>query len=247
MLEHGMRIGICDDEKVFVGVIEKYLKDCMANLEEHYAQVTVECFSSGEELLAAYQESKRYDLLFLDLKMKKLNGFETAGHIRLLDNKVIIIFITSLTEYVMQSFEYRPFWYLIKPVKEEKFHNVFFKALSEYASVNHNEYAFKTREEGIERINISRILYLESISRQIRLHSLDGDYDFYASINKEEIKLLRQGFVRIHKSFLVNLFFFQRVNKSNLVLKNGETLPISERRYKDVYNAYTDYLARSSL
>lgn len=242
-----MRIGICDDEKVFIDLLTKYCKNCATYVEENYGQVAIESFYSGEELLENYNPDKRFDILFLDLKMKQLNGFETARQIRAFDNKVIIIFITSLAQYVMKSFEYKPFWYLIKPVSEDNFRNIFIKALSEFASVNYREYAFRTREEGVERINIGNIIYLESISRQIRLHTTYEDFFFYAGISREEEKLSKFNFIRIHKSYLVNAQYIQRINKTSLTLKDGDTLAISERRYKAVFDFFTDYLARSSL
>lgn len=242
-----MRIGICDDEKAFIDLLVKYCRNCTTYIEDNYGQTAVESFSSGEELLDAYHQSKRFDILFLDLRMKRLNGFETAKQIRVFDNKVIIIFITSMAQYVIKSFEYRPFWYLIKPVSEENFRSVFFKALSEYASVNYHEYAFKTKEGGMEKINIGNIIYLESITRQIKLHTTDEDYFFYAGISKEEEKLSQFDFIRIHKSYLVNTQYIQRINRASLTLNDGETLPIGERRLKVVFDFFTDYLARSSL
>jgi two-component system response regulator LytT len=242
-----MQIAVCDDEKVFMDQMMKYLDKHIPLLEETYGQIAVETFSSGEALLCAYQENKRYDILFLDLRMDKINGFEAARQIRLMDNRVIIIFITSLMEYVFKSFEYKPFWYMTKPITESGYISVLKKALAEHHSVITNEYAFKTREDGLERVNITNIIYLESLSRQIKLHTIDGDYFFYGSINKEEAKLTPFGFVRIHKSFLVNTLFIQRVGRTSLYLKNGEALPISERRYKTVFDVYTDFLARSSI
>jgi DNA-binding LytR/AlgR family response regulator len=242
-----MRIGICDDERVFLDLLTKYCRKCATYLEGNHDAITVETFCSGEELLEAYSKNDRFDILYLDLKMKRINGFETARQVRNYDSRVIIIFITSLSQYVMKSFEYKPFWYLVKPVSEEKFRSVFIKAISEYSSVNFHEYTFKTREEGIERININDIIYLESISRQIRLHTSNEDYYFYAGINREEEKLKRFDFIRIHKSYLVNVQHIRRINKTNVTLKNGHSLPISERRHKAVLDFYTDYLARSSL
>ncbi len=242
-----MQIAICDDEKVFRNQLMKYLDKHIPLLEETYGQIAVEYFDSGETLLCAYRESKRFDILFLDLRMERVNGFEAANQIRMMDNRVIIIFITSLAEYVFRSFEYKPFWYMIKPITENSFIDVLKKALAEHQAYLSNEYAFKTREEGLERVNIAHIIFMESLSRQIKMHTVDGEYFFYGSINREEAKLSPVGFVRIHKSYLVNVLFIQRVGKTNLYLKNGRSLPISERRYKTVFDVYTDYLARSSI
>ena len=242
-----MRIGICDDEKIYVDNLTKYYRNCVSYVEKNFGLIDIDTFASGEELLEVYRENRQYDILFLDIKMKIMNGFETAKQIRTFDNKVIIIFITSLAQYVFKSFEFKPFWYLIKPVSEENFRDVLYKALTDLTTTIYHEYAFKTREGGIEKVNINSIIYFESISRQVRLHTLEEDFSFYASISNEEEKLANTNFIRVHKSYLVNMQYIKRINQAHLTLKTGETVPISERRYKAVYDFFTNYLARSSL
>ena len=241
-----MRIGFCDDDRVFLELLAVYCRECLPFVDQD-EQVDAECMSSGEKLLESYRRGKTFDILFIDLKMKGLNGFETARQIRMVDNRVIIIFVTSLAHCVMKCFEYKPFWYLIKPVTRKSFKNVFMKAVAEYMSANRAEFAFSTRTDGTTKLSIGNIIYLESISRRIRLHAADGDYFFYAGINEEEKKLSKYDFIRIHKSYLVNPHYIKQINRSWLTLKDGQRLPVSERRYKAIYDLYTDYLARSSL
>lgn len=241
-----MRIGVCDDDRAYQELLASYCRDCLPyiNLEE---QAEVECLSSGEELLKSYRQNKPYDIVFLDLKMRPLNGFETARQIRMFDNQVIIIFVTSLSQYVLKSFEYKPFWYLIKPVTPNHFRDVFTKAVAERLSANCAEYVFRTKAEGVVKISVGSIIYLESHARRIRLHTLDSDYYFYSGITDEEKKLSKYDFIRIHKSYLVNSQYIRQINRTWLTLKDGERLPISARRYKAVFDFFTDYLARSSL
>lgn len=241
-----MRIGICDDDPVFLEFMSTYCRECLSGIEDE-VQADVECMTSGEEVLEFYRLNKPLDILFLDLRMKPLNGFETARRIRLIDNQVIIIFVTSLAQYVMKSFEYKPFWYLVKPVTRKSFRNVFMKAITERLSGKHTEYVFSTRSEGIVKLNVADILYLESRSRRIRLRTADGDHIFYGGITEEEKKLAKYDFIRIHKSYLVNPLYIKKITRNWLILKTGERLPVSERRYKAVFDFYTDYLARSSL
>ncbi|HOP73293.1 LytR/AlgR family response regulator transcription factor [Thermoclostridium caenicola] len=241
-----MRIGFCDDDKAFLELLASYCKESLPYID-YDGQVDVECLSSGEEILESYRRNKPYDILFLDLKMKPINGFETARQIRMFDNQVIIIFVTSLTDYVLKSFEYKPFWYLIKPVTQKNFKNVFMKAVAERLSANRAEYLFRTKAEGVMKLNVGSIIYLESQSRRIRLHTVDSDYYFYSGMNEEEEKLSRYDFIRVHKSYLVNPQYIKQINRTWLVLKDGERLPVSERRYKAVFDFFTDYMARSSL
>jgi len=241
-----MRIGFCDDDRGFLELLASYCSECLPFID-HDEQVDVECISSGEEILESYRRGKPFDILFLDLKMKPLNGFEIARQVRMVDNRSIIIFVTSLAQYVLKSFEYKPFWYLIKPVNRKNFRDVFMRAVAEYLSANRPEYVFSTKSEGTVKLSIGGIIYLESLSRRIRLHTSDGDYFFYSGISTEEKKLSKYGFIRIHKSYLVNPHYIKQINRNWLTLVDGKRLPVSERRYKAVLDFYTDYLTRSSL
>ncbi len=242
-----MQIAVCDDEKVFLDLFSGYIKNCMATCEEYNNEVTIDAYSSGELLLEAYNQGQTYDIIFLDIRMDGLNGFDTAKMIRELDSRTMIVFITSLSDYIFNSFEYRPFWFLIKPVSEEKFRYVFFKALTELKHIRTREFSFFTREHGLLSLEISKICYLESVLRRIIIQTTMEQYTYYANISSEEEKLIKYDFVRIHKGYLVNMAYIQRINKNNVVLKNSVVLPLSEHRYKAVFDSFTSYLARCSV
>ena len=242
-----MNIAVCDDEKVCLDLLSGYIKSCIATLDGNFCEATVETYFSGEQLLEAYSQGKQYDVLFLDIKMKTLSGFETAKALRELDSKVIIIFVTSLGEYIFNSFEFKPFWFIVKPVAEDKFRHILLKAITEVKGKKTGEYSFFSREIGLVNLDPHRILYLESILRRIIIHTTNQQYSCYASLTAEEQKLSRYDFIRIHKGFLVNMAQIQRINKVNVVLKNSVVLPLSEHRYKAVYDSFTSYLARCSV
>lgn len=240
-----MTIAVCDDEKVCRDLLSGYIKECMAVYD--YCDMSIDSYDCGEMLLEAYNAGKRYDIIFLDIKMKELSGFSTAKSIRTHDNNAMIIFVTSLADYIFNSFEYKPFWFLIKPVTEEKFRHVFTKAVSEIKNSKTREYSFSTREHGLLSIDINKILYIESFLRRIIIYTGNEQYTNYASITAEEEKLKKYDFIRIHKGYLVNMVHIQRINKYNVILKNNVALPLSEHRFKTVFDSFTSYLARCSL
>lgn len=242
-----MQIAVCDDEKVFLDLLSGTIKNCMAEYDGNLSEFHIDAFLSGEQLLEAYGQGQRYDLIFLDIRMKTLNGFETAKNLREIDNDVFIIFVTSLVDYIFNSFEYRPFWFLVKPVETEKFRHVFFKAMAEINNDKKGVYTFFTREDGLLSIEINKIIYLESALRKIVLFTSAGQYSYYANITVEEEKLKQYDFIRIHKGYLVNMAYIQRIKKDNVILKNGVELPLSEHRFKAVFDSFTSYLARCSI
>lgn len=106
-----MRIAVCDDDETAVSflreLIESYPKQGFC----------VDGYSSGEELLGA---GCIYDMIFLDIDMKGIDGIETARRIRAHDRKVKIVYVTSYKEYAGRAFSVHAFGYLLKPVKQEK-------------------------------------------------------------------------------------------------------------------------------
>ena len=107
-----IKIAICEDEKEQQELLKSYIDQIFDGLSVKYE---LEIYNLGEELLDSY--SKDIDILLLDIQMGQINGMDTARKIRELDDKVEIIFITSLIEYVLEGYEVRAYRYLIKPIK----------------------------------------------------------------------------------------------------------------------------------
>jgi DNA-binding LytR/AlgR family response regulator len=85
---------------------------------------------------------------------------------------------------------------------------------------------------------------MESVLRKIVINTPTRQCTFYGGLTAEEEKLSKYDFIRIHKGYLVNMAHIQRINKTNVVLKNGQVLPLSEHRFKTVFDSFTSYLAR---
>lgn len=130
-----MNIAICDDEKIvrlqIKGLIEKQKAD--GNLE---------LYETGEELLAV---GKHFDVVFLDIQMEGMNGIDTARALREQNEETVLIFITGIKEYVFDAFDVAAFHYLLKPIEENKFMEVFDRAVKE---------AEKRKEKGQKQLFI---------------------------------------------------------------------------------------------
>jgi len=114
-------IAVVDDEKV----IREYIREM---IENEKPDCDVVCFSSGEEFLAA---TKPFDIIFLDIQMDGMNGIEAAKEAREKNADTVLIFITGIKEYVFEALDLYAFHYLLKPVTEQKFTEVFGQALKE--------------------------------------------------------------------------------------------------------------------
>ena len=227
-----MRIAVCEDEPLFraqiVTEIEKYY---------HSLDVIVDGFSSGEELIEKYEQGKQegqlphYDILFLDIEMKQLDGFETAKRLRAYGGKEVLIFLTSHTEMAMQGYEVNAFRFLGKPLEKDKLA----EALSEieHRFLQEKTILLHTSEQDV-KVPVSSILYVESMKNDVYYYVLEHKhtdcvktYKVRGTITEVEEQLKGSGFFRCHRSYLVQLMYLESYTGKEIVLKTGISLPIS--------------------
>ena len=227
-----MRIAVCEDETLFraqiVTEIEKYY---------HSLDVIVDSFSSGEELIEKYEQGKQegqlphYEILFLDIEMKQLDGFETAKRLRAYGGKEVLIFLTSHTEMAMQGYEVNAFRFLGKPLEKDKLA----EALSEieHRFLQEKTILLHTSEQDV-KVPVSSILYVESMKNDVYYYVLEHKntdclqvYKVREKIADVEEKLQGEGFFRCHRSYLVQLAAVESYRHLELPLSGNVKIPIS--------------------
>ncbi len=230
-----LNIAVCDDEKYICDFLKKSIFDCLAKAD---IEGTVTVFDDGQPLVDLYKEEKaNFDLILLDITMKKCDGMTAAKKIRAVDNKVMIVFVTASAEYVFSGYEVRAFRYILKPELLHGFTGVFRECLSELTKSDEERFTFQKSSETVS-IPLRDILYFESDKRIITVKCHGEEYSFYEKLDSIEEQLKKQDFVRCHQSFLVNAKKITSVRVNDLTLLNGETLPISKRRAKETNEAF---------
>ncbi len=228
-----MDIAVVDDEKV----IREQLREMIENQKPDCNAV---CFSSGEELLAA---AKPFDIIFLDIQMDGMNGIEAAKEVRETNTDTVLIFITGIKEYVFEALDIYAFHYLLKPVTKQKFTEVFEEALKE-AGLRHmrrNRQLFiNTRNRGIT-IDADKILYIESVSRKVKIHTMQEIVEAYAALGELE-RQLGGSFYRCHRGYLVNMAHIREYKSDCITLTGGDTVYLTKKKYGEFVNTYMWYL-----
>lgn len=227
-----MRIAICDDEiteqQWIKQLVLKWAKGQGVPLE-------VACFMSGESFWFSWGEDPIYDLLILDIEMGTLNGMELAKKIRKEGGDVPILFVTGYDEYIAQGYEVAAIHYLVKPLLEKPF----FAVLERVKSVKKEEKLLFSTEEGMISFFASKIWYMEARGHQCVLVTEGREIVLRESISVIEEKLKeKRGFIRCHRSYLVNLGYVAAVLPKEVVLDNGGRIPLSRRVSKKVYQAF---------
>lgn len=234
-----LKIAVCDDEShqriELIDMIKKALQ--LKNTQYYIYE-----YENGEELL---QSNLEINLFFLDIKMNKLTGIETAKKIREVNEKAIIIFITALKEYVFDAFDVRAFHYILKPISEEKLRSILYSALLQLEGTEKFIIA-KTISE-CTKIFTKDILYVESQLRKVVIHTTYDIIEYYNKLSDMEDDLKQYNFFRCHKSYLVNLKYIKSYDNTFITFKNGEKIYISKHKLSDFSKAFMYYLKNEGL
>ncbi len=246
-----MKIAVCDDEKN----IRAYL---ISLIKKQDGKCSIVEYASAKEYLS---DGKEYDLVFLDIELDGLgvdmDGMELARRIRGMDaiRQPVIIFVTGYETYVYDAFDVGAFQYLVKPVEEQKFAEVFGRAkarlLSEQTLPETRQYRkrlmIQCAGEG-RAILLNDIYYMESQNHAIVLHLKDGNpagkgkLEYYGKIGDLE-KELEGQFYRIHRGYLINLFYVEGYDRTEVRMANGDKLLLSRYKYHGFVQAYMDYIS----
>ena len=234
-----IRIAICDDE----ANIRTWLSSLIR--AQPYPCEIVEYASDGD-CLADHRE---IDLFFLDIELApdRPDGMALAKKLRerASGTQPVIIFVTGYERYVFDAFDAGAFHYLLKPVDEEKFSQVFARAVEQIMANRRSPQRGRvlTLQSGNtgKIIPLDNIIYIESSDHKVILHLKNGEFICYAKIRDLELEL--QGrFFRTHKGYLVNLSYVDGYGKTEVTLTNGERLLLSKYKYQDFVKAYLHFL-----
>lgn len=234
-----LRIGICDDLADARLVLRSLLERI---LENRKVQGQFFEFSSGETLLRWYDHhTGELDIIFLDMELHELDGMETARRLRAADSSLQLVFVTGYAEHVFDGYSVGALGYLLKPPKQEQLDAVLERAQASLYRELDRAYLCRNGDT-YYRIPISNILYFASDRRQVQCVTGSRSYIFYAKLDAVAAEVGAE-FVRIHQRFLVRAGAVDRIEGNEVVLQNGERLPVSRSCQRSALLA----LARAEL
>lgn len=233
-----IRVLVCDDDKKFVQDMVDRLKELTAN-----RPICITGCSAPEKLTDQFLSD--FQIMFLDIDMGNYNGLEIARRVRKLHLDTVLIFVTHYMEYSPEGYEVKAFRYLLKANIEEKLPRYLNEAIRE-AQSHADRLLFAVNGQPCA-IKYDDILYLESSKRLIYLYLTDEQKEnkcFYAVMAELEEQLALAGFLRVHKSYLVNMRYIERLNYNGVLLVNKEELPISQKRYSEIKALHLQWRSR---
>ncbi len=234
-----LKIFICDDNHENLNTLQSYIQRLS---QECGVATNISAFDNGYDLLDAYTND--VDICFLDIQMNGITGIDVARKIREVDERVTLVFMTNYAQYALEGFSVHAYQYLLKPIDYFSFS----KELKSIFITNNknNEYVLDVKNDnGIYRIAMMDIQYIETTSQKnCLIHTSDKKtYTVYSSLKSLLPELKPENvFFRCHNSYVVNFQYVSSIQKDEIILKNGEMIPVSRHRKKELLQAYMDYV-----
>lgn len=235
-----IRVAIVEDDAEVQGVLQEYVR---RYTRQYGTEFEVTVFADGVDILEDYRAV--YDIIFLDVEMKHLDGMETAQRIRALDSDVMIVFITNMAQYAIKGYAVGALDYVLKPVPYFAFSQQLQKA-EEQLRRRTRHYLAVPVEGGLRRLDTSRIYYIESEGHRVRFYTEEGDFAAPGALKALEEKLADRPFARCNSGYLVNLAQVQAVQQ-NTVQVGPYELQVSRPKRKSFLAALTDYIGGDGL
>ena len=231
-----IHLAIVEDELLYVRQLMEYVEQYQ---RESGNEIKVTRFADGDEIVEGY--TGEFDIILMDIQMRFLDGMSAAEQIRRLDQEVIIIFITNMTQYAIRGYEVDALDYMVKPIEYFSFSQKLDRAIRRLKKGDRH-YISIPLEDGIQKLSIDEILYVESQGHAMNYHTLKDIYVSRGTMKELEEILVPYGFFRSGKGFLVNMKYVDGM-KENCCLIRGERIPVSRMKRKPFMDALLQYMS----
>lgn len=239
-----IKVAFCDDDL-------SVLKELSVLMERYRVErnqdITYAAFHSPLELLSEVERGTRLDIIFLDVLMPGQDGISAAREIRKYDTSVKIIYLTSSSEYAVDSYEVGAYFYQLKPIWQESFYRLMDSVLRECRKNEKNSLILRCKT-GITRLELDKLKYCEVTGRNLLLHKEDGEVlDSVGKLDDlcEQLKDY-ECFVRCHRSYMINMDYVKSISNKAVILSDGTQIPIPHGKYSELKDKFFSYFFRKN-
>ncbi len=236
-----INIALIDDNLNDLNTLKSFI-DKYTESDELDSHIEVNITTYNDPTLFLNENNFKYDLIFLDIEMPKINGISLAKRIREKDSNVGLVFITNMAQYAINGYEVSAIDYILKPLDYYDFALKFNKIIN-FVKRNISNYIYlKSVENNLIKVDVNEIIYVEIFSHYLIYHLENREIKVRGTISEAENNLSNYYFSRISKSFLINLKHVINIKLDNVLLTGNIELIISRLRKKDFLEAFYKYL-----
>ncbi len=228
-------LAIVEDEDSYAAQLEEFINKYQ---KESGSCFKITRFKDGDEITNGYKS--KFDIILMDIEMKLMDGMTAAEEIRKLDQEVVIMFITNMTNYAIRGYQVDALDYVLKPVSYFAFSQKLQRAIGKIKKSSSNIISIDLAS-GVKKVDVDNIFYIESEGHSLNFYTVNGDFTIRGRISDYEDKLNGYNFFRSNKGYLVNLKYVDGVEKGCCQIA-GKQLLISRARKNDFMTALTDYM-----
>ena len=235
-----MRILICDDEIHYANAIKESI-DRWKKQTGNYS-IAYDVFKSSEDMLDSLSSHTIYDLVFLDIQFPaELSGLQVATQLRMLNDQVVIVFVSNYDEYAIDGYKVNALRFLAKPVSDVQVFECLNIAYRQWQIASSGSFIILENKQQIYRVAYKSIVYIESRAHYLSIHTVN-DENSIITIRKKIGELLKDLppdiFVQCHQSYIVNLLYVQRLTRTSVTLTNNQEAPISLKFRDTVFHQF---------
>ena len=228
-----IQIILCDDDPAFLNLLDDELVRIFGKLKIGASIILSNAPADlTPELLAAC------DMAFFDIDFDRdeQNGIDIARSLRQVNGSALIFFVTNYIDYAPAGYEVQAFRYILKRDLKEVLERYVLQAMEQLAESR--EYLRLQDQDQIIDVPLEQIIYLEVLDHYVSIHAGEDTYTLGATLSSMESEMEAHGFLRIHKSYLVNMAHIRKFRSRECLLTDGTTLAVSEKNYSQQKQKY---------
>ena len=232
-----LEIAVCDDESFYREKIQRLLEEYLA---ERSLEYRIQLFLSGEEFLKHCANRVKYDIVFMDINMEKVDGIQAAMQMRAFHSDTYLVLVTAFINYALEGYKVNAVRYIMKDTLDTAMTECM-DAVMEKMKIAQVSFSFM---EGERKLYTDNILYVESRKHKSVFFYMEAEivkYQIYEKLDWVEEKLSGFHFLRIHKSYLVNMKHIRKINNYTAFLDTGEELPVPRSRFRAAKETFVAY------
>lgn len=236
-----LRIAVCDDESRAAAIVSASVGSVFQDMG---IDISLETFLGAGQLLERIG-TKAFDLIFLDISMPKMDGVMLGKAIQESGNAGSIVFVSSRTDRMFDTFAVQPFGFVRKNRFMDDLNEVITRFVEKREKGAQGHVVCLKDGQGTVSINIDCVKYIECVRNTQILHFEDGKtaYKVYSRMETLEQELRKYSFIRIHKGYLASCKFIRRIDARSALLTTGEELPVGRSHYRQVMDEYLAYIS----